>query len=93
MYTSKCPKNHRNTKQTARSVMYNSLHIAYCTFKSCATGSHLLSFQFFIQGSCQLQQHRAGNGRICGTLELHPMPLRRVVFGVKVTGQDQATLG
>lgn len=89
MHTSKCPKN--QLKYQADSQICDIQYFTYCT--SCATRSHLLSFQFFIQGSCQLQQHCTGNGRICGALELHPMPLWRVVLGVKVTGQDQATLG
>lgn len=56
-------------------------------------GYYLLSFQFFIQGPCQLQHHGAGNSRVRGTLELSAVPLRLVVLGVVVTGQDQATLG
>lgn len=56
-------------------------------------GYYLLSFQFFIQGSCQLQHHGAGNSRVRGTLELPAVPLRLVVLGVVVAGQDETTLG
>lgn len=56
-------------------------------------GYYLLSFQFFIQGSCQLQHHGAGHSRVRGTLELPAVPLRLVVLGVVVTGQDETALG
>lgn len=55
-------------------------------------GVHLLGFQLFIQGLCQLQHHGTGHGRISGAVEL-PLPLGRVVLGVMVAGEDQAALG
>lgn len=54
---------------------------------------YLLSFQFFIQGPDQLQHHGAGDSRVRRTVELLAVPLRRVVLGVVVAGQDEATLG
>lgn len=47
---------------------------------------YLVSFQIQIQGSCQLQHHGTGNGRISGALELSSVPLWWVVLGVVVTG-------
>lgn len=53
---------------------------------------YLLSLQFFIQGPRQLQYHGAGDSGVRGALKFPAVPLRRVVLGVVVAGQDQATL-
>lgn len=68
---------------------FNLLYSAALTCE----GHHLVSFQFLIQRARQLQHHGAGNGRVRGALELPPVPLRWVVLGVVVTGEDQAPVG